>query len=244
MQFIRTIGVLALILSGFVLPVRAGEILTLASGAGYKRLVEELCSAFSKQSGMQTERLFGNMGQVTAQARESDTIDFIIGDKKFLDASDLSFDGEQIIGKGRLVAAFTRDSGITSLDQLTAPAVKRIAMPDAKKAIYGQAAREYLAAAGIWEKVQPKLLVTGTVPQVSTYVVTGEVDVGFINLTEARAIKDKVGQIVVIEEQLHAPILIVARHLKPGAKDSPAFLFTAFLQSDEARKIIARHGLQ
>ena len=246
MQYIRTIAILALILSGFVLPaqVQAGETLTLASGAGYKRLVEELCSAFSKQSGVQTERLFGNMGQITAQAKASETVDIIIGDKKFLDATDLTFHGEQNIGKGRLVAAFAKGSAVTSLDRLTDPAIKRIAMPDGKKAIYGQAAREYLSAAGIWEKVQPKLLVAGTVPQVSTYVVTGEVDLGFVNLTEAKAIEDKAGKIIVIDEQYHTPILIVARHLKAAAKDSPALLFIAFLQSDQAREIIDRNGLQ
>jgi len=244
MHFIRTISILALILSGFVLPAQAAETLTLAAGAGYKRLVEELCTAYSAKTGVKTERLFGNMGQVTAQARESEAIDILIGDKKFLDATNLSFSGEQIIGKGRLVAAIARDSGITALDQLTAPAVERIAIPDTKKAIYGQAAREYLTKAGIWEQVQPKLLVAGTVPQVSTYVLTGEVDVGFINLTEALAIKDKVGKITIIDEQLHTPILIVARHLKADTKDSPASLFAAFLQSDQAREIIARNGLQ
>lgn len=246
MQCIRTIAILALILTGFVLPaqVQAGQTLTLASGAGYKRLVEELCAAFTKQSGIQTERLFGNMGQITAQAKASETIDMIIGDKKFLDATDLPSHGEQNIGKGRLVAAFAKESAVTSLDRLTDPAITRIAMPDGKKAIYGQAAREYLTAAGVWDKVQPKLLVAGTVPQVSTYVVTGEVDVGFINLTEARAITDKVGKTIVIDEQFHTPILIVARHLKAGAKDSPAALFSAFLQSAEARQIIDTNGLQ
>ena len=47
---------------------------------------------------------------------------------------------------------------------------------------------KYLHNTGLWTPLQKKLLIVGTVPQVSTYLLSGEVDVGFINLTEAMAL--------------------------------------------------------
>jgi molybdate transport system substrate-binding protein len=221
----------------------AEEGLSVAAGAGYKRLVEELSTTFTARTGMPVQQIFGNMGQITAQAQESGAVDFIIGDKNYLDATALSFSEEHTIGKGKLVAAVAGNVAVTSLDNLTDKAVTRIALPDSKKAIYGRAATEFLTNKGIWEQIQPKLLIVGTVPQVTAYVVSGEVDIGFINLTEALAIKDKVGLLIPVDEKLYTPILIVAKRLKQSPNGKAADSFVSFLQSEEAQAMIRKQGL-
>jgi molybdate transport system substrate-binding protein len=183
------------------------------------------------------------MGQVTAQARESEAVDFIIGDKKFLDATSLTFGKEQRIGKGRLIAAVAKNVPVKTLDDLTDKEVTRIALPDSKKAIFGHAATEFLTNKGIWEEVRPKMLIVGTVPQVSAYVVSGEVDIGLINLTEALTIRDKVGLLIPVDENLYTPVLIVARRLNQSPNSKAADSFIAFLQSEEAQAIIKKQGL-
>lgn len=225
------------------IPAQAQETLNIAAGAGYKRLVQQLCTAFSAQSGMETQQVFGNMGQIVVQVREGGDFDFILGDKSHLEAAKLAFAGEHIIGKGKLVAAVAKGSALTRLDELAQPAVSRVAMADAKKAIYGQAAAEYLANSGMDEKIQSKLLVVGTVPQVSAYVVSGEVDVGFINQTEAMAIESKVARLLPVEEDLYSPILIVAYRLEQSPHAKAAEAFIAFLKTEEAQTIIRAHGL-
>ncbi|MGE4559047.1 MAG: molybdate ABC transporter substrate-binding protein [Desulfobulbus sp.] len=219
------------------------EGLIIASGAGYKRLVNELSAAFTAKTGIQVQQVFGNMGQIASQARESGNFDFMLGDKRHLDKTGLPFSGEYVIGKGKLVVAVAKESKATDLAALTSPAVTRVAMPDSKKAIYGYAATEYLRNNGLWEKLQSKLLIVGTVPQVSAYVVSGEVDMGFINLTEAMAIESKVAKLIPVDEQYYSPILIVAKRLKqsPQAKASEAYI--TFLQSDEAKALAKKHGL-
>ena len=224
-------------------PLKAEEGLVIAAGAGYKRLVEEACAAFTAQTSIPVQQVFGNMGQIVPQAKESGSFDFILGDKSHLETTDLVFSGEQVIGKGKLVVAVAKESKVRSLDELTSPLLTRIAIPDSKKAIYGHAATEYLQRKGLWEALQPKLLTVGTVPQVSAYVVSGEVDMGFINLTEAMAIESKVATIIAVDEQFYSPILIVAKRLQqsPHAKEADAFL--AFLQSDAASALAKKHGL-
>jgi len=221
----------------------AGEALTLASGAGYKKLVTELSKVFTDKTGIEVRQIFGNMGQVIAQAEQSGQVDCVIGDKRFLDGATLSFGEEYLIGQGRLVAAAPKGSAVTRLEAMANPEIKRIAMPDPKKAIYGRSAAEYLAKSGMKDKVEGKLLVVGTVPQVSAYVVSGEVDLGFINMTDALAIKDKVGRLIEVDQALYEPIRIVAKTLKSAPDAAAAGKFGEFLQSEEAGKIVAKHGM-
>ena len=223
--------------------MQAQENLNIASGAGYKRLVQELCTAFTAQSGIEVQQVFGNMGQIVVQVREGGDFDFILGDKRHLEAAKLSFAGEYVLGKGRLVAAVAKGSELTTLDELTKPSISRVAMADAKKAIYGQAAAEYLANSGLGEKIKNKVLVVGTVPQVSAYVLSGEVDVGFINQTEAMAIEHKVARLLPVDEALHSPILIVAYRLEKSPHDKAAEAFISFLATKEAQAIVRGHGL-
>jgi molybdate transport system substrate-binding protein len=243
MSIIRSLGCALTLCVALATPSFGGEGLVIASGAGYKRMVSEICAAFTAQTGIQVQQVFGNMGQITAQARESGHFDFVLGDKRFFEKTDLAFSGEYVVGKGRLVVAVAKGNKVKDLDDITSPMVTRIAMPDSKKGIYGNAATEYLHNKGLWEKLRPKLLIVGTVPQVSAYVVSGEVDMGFINQTEAMAIASKAGRLIPVDERLYSPILIVANRLRqsPHAKASEAFI--AFLQSDEAKALAQKHGL-
>ena len=219
------------------------EELMIAAGAGYKHMLDDACATFTAQTGMQVRKVYGNMGQIIAQAKEGGNFDFVIGDKHHLENKGLVFTGEYILGKGKLVAVVPKDSTIQSLDALTSPQVKRVALPDSSKAIYGHAATEYLQHQGLWDKLQSKLLIVGTVPQVSAYVLSGEVDLGFINMTDALVIAPKIGKIMPVDEQLYSPILIVAERLKdsPHAQASAAFI--AFWQSDAGKAVAKKYGL-
>ena len=243
MSIIRTFISALFFWSVLAAPALAEEGLIIASGAGYKRMVNEICTAFTAKTGIRVQQVFGNMGQIAAQAKESGQFDFLLGDKRHLEKTELAFSGEYVIGKGTLVVAVAKGSPVKDLDTLTSPMVSRIAMPDSKKAIYGSAATEYLQNKGLWDQLQPKLLIVGTVPQVSAYVVSGEVDMGFINLTEAKAIESKVATLIPVDERLYSPILIVAKRLERSPHAKPSEAFIAFLQSDEARALAHKHGL-
>lgn len=243
MRWWQKVSVLAALVLTVTGPLQAAETLRLAAGAGYKRLVDEACTLFTQKTGIEVERVYGNMGQIVPQVREGGNFDFILGDKSHLESTDLRFSGELILGQGRLVAVVAKGVTVSGLQELTATQVHRIAIADAKKAIYGHAAAEYLTKTGVWDQIQPKLLVVGTVPQVSAYVLSGEVDVGFINLTDALAIADKVGLVLPVDEHLYSPILIVAKRLPstphPGAADA----FAAFLKEEGARALLKKYGL-
>ncbi|WP_051261786.1 molybdate ABC transporter substrate-binding protein [Desulfovibrio inopinatus] len=258
MNFIRLLNrylLIAFLLLASVSTAFAEDTLTIAAGAGYKQLVTALCKAYVEDGHPLPQQVFGNMGQVIAQSKQSGVIDLVIGDKRFLDNSDLSWSNEEAVGRGKLILAVAKGVSIDGIKEvkvidaasgksvLTNPAVKRIAMPDTKKAIYGRAASQFLEKTGLGKDVESNLLVVGTVPQVSAYVISGEVDLGFINLTDALAIADKAEAIIPVDESLYAPIQIIAKTLASSPNPDAAATFDQFLKSDTARAIVAKQGL-
>ncbi|MEA4858005.1 MAG: molybdate ABC transporter substrate-binding protein [Solidesulfovibrio sp.] len=219
------------------------ENLLVAAGAGYKKLVTDLAAAFEKGSGVKTELSFGNMGQVTTQAKAGGVIDVVVGEKGFLEAAGLSFAGTAPIGRGILVVAWPKGKTLAAPADIAKPEVKRLAMPDPQKAIYGKAAAEYLEKSGLAKAVADKLLVVATVPQVTTYVVSGEVDAGFINRTDVTGLGERIGGFLEVDPALYAPIEIVAGSLAGAPHAAAAGKFAAFLATDEAKAIAVKNGM-
>ncbi|SFJ53557.1 molybdate transport system substrate-binding protein [Desulfomicrobium apsheronum] len=230
-----------LLLVFLALPALAGNTLLIASGAGYKTVVEALSEAYAKQSDATVERIYGNMGQIIGQAQTSGKVDMLIGEEGFLRSSALLLAESAPLGTGRLVMAWP--SGKEEPADLKSAAVTRIAVPDPKRAIYGKAAREYLENSGQADALKDKLVVVGTVPQVFTYLTTNEVDAGFINLTQAVAVKDKIGGFREMDQSLYDPIAISCIRLETSPSPEAARNFAKFLKTGTARSIIAAHGL-
>ena len=81
-----------------------------------------------------------------------------------------------------------------------------------------------------------------TVPQVTTYIVTGEVDAGLANLTDVMGLGDKIGGHFKVDQNLYAPIIIGAG-LLVGGQSQEAAAFIAFLGSAQGRELARKHGL-
>lgn len=216
--------------------------LTVASGAGYKRLVTELAVAYEAKTGHKTDLVFGNMGQVIAQAKASGKIQMIIGELSFLKQSGVPLASFTELGKGTLVVVWPKGRSFSVLSDLAKPEVKRLAIPDAAKAIYGVAGKEALTKAGLLNILADKLLIVATVPQVMTYVVTGEVDAGLANLTDTIGQAGQIGGYFVVDQALYSPICIGAGTLA-GQQPPETAAFIGFITSPQGMAIARKHGL-
>jgi molybdate transport system substrate-binding protein len=219
------------------------ETVTVAAGAGYKKLVVDLARAYEVRGHGETNLIFGNMGQVTGQAKAAGIVDLIVGDKRFLSESGLDFLELFQIGRGRLVLATSQGLAIKHPRELADPRFARIGMPDPKRAVYGRAATEFLDRSGLAKKVERRLIVVAAVPQVTSYLVSGEVDAGFINLTDALSARERLGSMLLIEEGLHDTISIVAGLLREAPAPEAAESFLGFLATESAQGIAGEHGL-
>lgn len=221
----------------------ASDDLKIAVGAGYKKPVMEVLKAYEQSGHEKIDAMYGNMAQVFAHAKQME-VSLIIADKKFLEKQkELSFVNYEKIGEGIAVIAYAKGITFNRIEDLKNEQIKTIAMPEVKKAIYGDAGMEFLNTTKLYESVKEKLIVVATVPQVSSYVNTHEVDVGIINLTAALDSIDKIGGYIKIPQAYYTPIEIVAGSLKTCESSTECQAFVVFLKTPKAKEIFVKYGL-
>jgi molybdate transport system substrate-binding protein len=218
--------------------------LTLAAGAGFRRPIGEMAAAYESGGGHKVLQIYGHLGQVFAQARESGRISLVCGDRVALDAAPgLSFARMARLGLGRLVIAYRKGLALSGPDDVAKAEIKRIGIPDQTQAIYGKAGRQFLERTGLAAKVEARLVAVATVPQVTSYIASGEIDAGFVNLTEAIGAAANIGGYVEVRPELYDPVEVVCA-IPFSARDAAAARdFAAFIETDRARAILQRHGL-
>jgi molybdate transport system substrate-binding protein len=82
-----------------------------------------------------------------------------------------------------------------------------------------------------------------TVPQVSAYLLAGSVDLGFINVTDALGIADKIAGFDELPSDLYDPPRIVLAFPTAAPSTEAAEALATFVTSDQARAIFTRFGL-
>lgn len=142
----------------------------------------------------------------------------------------------------RMVLAVPGDSSLhlQGLADLSRDEVKRIAIVNPAFAPAGRYAREALVAAGLWSNVEPKFILASTVLQVVDYLGRGEVDAGFVFVTDVLAAGDKARGIaeLTVQTPIRYPIAVVAATRQPALAGE----FVAFVLSAEAQDLLARYG--
>jgi len=242
------LAVLALLLPLAPQAQNADDSLLVAAGAGYRRPVTQLLEGFTKATGIRAEGSFGNMKQVETQARQNPDISVLIGDRVFLEPMNLAdADSWLLLGAGKLVLVTASGQTLNTIEDLRNARFKRIAHPDRERAVYGRAAMMCLERLGMAQALADRLIQVQTVPQVGAYIATGEVDAGFVNLTEALALQGRSGQRLEAPQSCYTPIELSAGVIKGKTGDtrSGAMVraFVDYLKSPAARQILARHGM-
>ena len=146
---------------------------------------------------------------------------------------------------GRL-ALWTRHeefSGNLTIDTLANASFRRLAMANPRLAPYGVAARETLETMGLWESMQPRIVLGENVGQTFAMVETRNAELGLIALSAALAYPSA-GAYVPVPAQYHGQIRQDAILLARDRDNPAARAFVAFLQAPESRRIIAAAGYE
>jgi molybdate transport system substrate-binding protein len=220
----------------------AANNITIAAGAGYKKPLLKLYELFTAESGIDVIPIFGNMRTVISQVESSGRITLAVGDREFLSRTNL-FDRFIPVGQGKLVLAWAGTPPAEGYHALSGGKVQRVAQPHPQKAIYGRAATQFLERSGFSAQLGKRLLVTATVPQVSSYLVAKSVDAGFINLTDALTLTSEIGGYTELPAELYDPIEIVIGVVKGVDTDTSAQAFLEYLEGPQPLKILTEAGL-
>ncbi|MDO8208448.1 MAG: molybdate ABC transporter substrate-binding protein [Gallionella sp.] len=229
------------------LPAHAGEQITIAAAADLKFAMDEIIGLFGKSHpDSLVTTIYGSSGNIQTQIRQGAPYDLYfsadIAYPRTLKAEGLATGEVQPYALGRIVL-WSVSRGALKLSDLTDPSVRKIAIANPGHAPYGKRAEEALKAAGVWDKVEAKLVYGENVAQTAQFVQTGNADVGIIALSQAMSAElSRQGSYTLIAQSQHQPLeqgFILTRR---ATNNAAAHDFARFMASKDARTIMIRYG--
>jgi molybdate transport system substrate-binding protein len=233
------------------IPARAA-VPTVAAAADLRFAMDELVAAYRKQTGREVKVTYGSSGifhqQITAGAPFEL---FLSADEDYvfrLHRAGLTQGTGEVYALGRLVlfapsgSLLSVDPEMAGLRQAVAQGqIRRFAIANPAHAPYGQRAREALQSAGLWQSLEPRLVLGENVSQALQFAATGGAEGGIVALSLVKAPgAARLGRWVLIPESRHSPLrqrMVLTRKSGPDAQ-----AFYQWLKRPEARAVLARHG--
>lgn len=240
-------------LSAFLLLAFAGNIhsqITIAVAANVQFAMEELKTEFKKSTGIEIKTSYGASGKFCTQIKNGAPYDvFISADMDFPDSLykwGYAKEKPRPYAFGKLVLWTMKDLDLApGISVLADSGVVKIAVADPRRAPYGREAVMALKKAGLFDKIESKLVYGENISQVAQYILTGNADIGFNakSVVLAGEVASK-GKWKEVDSALYAPIAQGVVLCKHGWENHPvpSRRFYEFLFSDKARAVFLRFG--
>jgi molybdate transport system substrate-binding protein len=226
----------------------AGKI-TIAAAADLKFAMDDIVKAYMASSPADAiEVVYGSSGKFHTQLQQGAPYDlFFSADIAFpreLAKAGLAASDVRPFAFGRIVLwSTTVDATRLTLQSLSDPKFARIAIANPRHAPYGRRAEEALRAAGVWEKVEARLVYGENIAQTAQFVQTGNAQVGVIAL--ALALNPELsskGGYWLIPDALHEPLEQGFIITKRAAGNTLAKRFADHMGSAAVRAVMTRYG--
>jgi molybdate transport system substrate-binding protein len=218
--------------------------LRVAAAANLSAVLPDLSTAFERQTGIHIVPSLGATAQLTQQIENGAPFDvFLSADVEHVDQlikNGFVFSNSRAIyARGQLVVWAPASPGLHTLEDLARPNVRAIAVAKPELAPYGAAALEALRNAGLWDKVEKKIVYAPSIAIAKQFADTGNVEAAF---TALALTVGHPGNNFPVDEKLHKPIDQALGIVRDSKEQTNARAFTAFLAGAEAREILKRFG--
>lgn len=235
-----------------ILPAQAQNPPVVAAASDLQFALEEVAGSFTEATGEQLRLSFGSTGNFARQIREGAPFQlFLAADEQFV--LDLARDGftqdeGTLYAMGRVALMVPHGSSLSvdeHLDGLEAALagghLERFAIANPEHAPYGMRAREVLRHRGLWEDLQPMMVLGENVSQAAQFALSGSTQGGIIAYSLALSPNlSRRGEYALIPEKWHAPLRQRMALLENAGSVAEAFY--DYIQSQEARRIMSRYG--
>lgn len=232
--------------------VQAEPAPNITAAADLQFALPEVAEAFTQRTGLMVKLTFGSSGNAHRQIMQGAPFEmFLSADEGYV--MDLLSHGKvrdegalYAIGRvGIMVAHGSPLKADGSLKDLAAALedgrLKKFAIANPDHAPYGRAARSALVRAGLWDKLQPKLVLGENISQAAQFVTSGSCEAGVVALSLAKSPKvAALGSFDLIPAQWHEPLRQRMALLNNSGPVTKAFY--DFMQTPPAREILRRYG--
>lgn len=222
-----------------------GEIVV-AAASDLTPAFEELGQAFEQTHQVRVTFSFGSSGMLARQIENGAPMDvFAAANSQYIDDLDkkgLIVPGTRALyGRGRITLWTLQNSTlkIERIEDLAQNEVKRIAIANPEHAPYGAVAREALQNAGLWEKIQPRIIYGENIRQTLQFAQTGNVDVAIVALSLSLRSQ---GRWVLLPQELHRPLDQALGVIKGTKQEQAARAFANFVNGTQGREIMRKYG--
>jgi molybdate transport system substrate-binding protein len=222
-----------------------------AAAADLQFALKDIAQEYEHQTGHKVEITYGSSGNFFSQLQNGAPFDiFFSADIQYptqLQQNNLIVPNSLVkYAVGRIVVWMPPESKVDLAEQkwnaLLDASVRKIAIANPEHAPYGRAAVEALKSAGIYDKVQPKLVYGENIAQTAQFVQSGNAQAGIIALSLAVSPAMKSGQRWEIPTDQYAPIEQAAVILKSARDKEAARTFLAFVSSEAGQRILGSYG--
>jgi molybdate transport system substrate-binding protein len=238
---------LFVIASAPVTPASAEQVLV-AVAANFIPPFRELAVEFEATTGHTIRVVAGSTGNFYAQIKNGAPFDvFFSADVErptLLEEEGLAVKGSRLTyAIGRLVLWSPDPSLVQSERTLSSETFKHLAIANPKTAPYGAAAMQTMQKLGIWETVQPRIVMGENLGQTLGFIESGNAELGFVALSQVLDSKLKTkGSRWNVPTDLHQPIKQDVVLLEKGKTNQAAKALLEFSRSPQAQAIIERYG--
>jgi len=223
-----------------------------AAASDLKFAVEEIAAQFGAETKREVKLTFGSSGNFYRQIEQGAPFEmFMSADEDFvakLAASGRTVDNGALYATGRIVLFAAHGSSLKVDPEmadlkaaLSGGRIHRFAIANPEHAPYGRAAEQALTKLGLWNAIQPKLVLGENVSQAAQFATSGSTQGGIFaySLALAPAVS-KLGTYVLLPEDLHQPLRQRMVLIKGASETSRAFY--AYLLQPVARATFRRYG--
>lgn len=223
-----------------------------AAAADLKYALEEISGIFKHKTGKDIQISFGSAGNFYRQIRQGAPFQFFMSaDEQFiinLAKDGFAEDEGALYAIGRIVLFTPHGSPLkadSDLQDLRAALqdgrIEKLAIPNPEHAPYGKRAKEALITAGLWEQIEPKLVLGDNMIQATQFATQRLAQGGILAYSFALAPEiSKLGTFALIPEGWHQQLRQRMALLKGAGQTAREFY--AFVQTPEAREIFVRYG--
>jgi molybdate transport system substrate-binding protein len=225
------------------------ETITVSAAASLTEAFADIASQFEKENPETNVSLnFGGSGNLRTQIEGGAPVDvFASADETQMDTlgneSLILNNSRKDFAQNSLVLIVPASGtlNVTDMKDLADPEVQKISTCDPNTAPVGKYARSALTEAGLWNQTEKKMVLADDVKQALVYVERGEVDAGFVYLTDAKNAEPgsiKIVASVPVSTPVTYPIAVVSS----SDNKEEAQEFVDFVTGEEGQDILEKYG--
>lgn len=236
---------------GFLCLLAQADTVQVAVAANFSAPMQQIASAFEKDSGHKVLLSFGATGKFYAQIRNGAPFAVLLAADNETPARLLQ-DGLAVPGSsytyaiGRLALWSSRPGLVDDKgDVLRAPLPGKLAVADPKLAPYGAATVQTLDKLGLLAPLRSQFVVGENIGQTFQFIRTGNAALGFVALSQVmEGGRITAGSAWVVPGHLHESLRQDAVLLKAGQDSAAAKALLQYLRGDAARQVMRTYGYQ